>query len=258
MAKAQGRIENAKKDSKNPFFKSSYADLASCTEACKHALSENNIAVVQLPSTSENGKIAVETMLVHATGEWISEKLELMPVKQDPQSAGSAITYARRYALCAMVGIAPEDDDGNQASGNHLNGNGHHELPKKQVVQPESESQSPTTRNAKAKAADPLANKYLNGKWKDVVCHFGKKDGPILGKKLGSIDRQKLAWLRDEWKPKANDKGFYDGKDLDLEEAIKAYAVERQIEKEREEVVQEHPAEPEDVIWDAEPVREAR
>lgn len=125
LAKAQGAMEGAAKGSENPFFKSKYADLAAVWDACREPLSKNELAVIQVPvPASEAGKVAIETIMAHASGEWISGTLEMKPVKDDPQGVGSAITYIRRYGLQAMVGIAPEDDDGNGASGNHASGNG--------------------------------------------------------------------------------------------------------------------------------------
>jgi hypothetical protein len=119
LAKAQGAIEGAKKDSANPFFKSKYADLASVWDACRKALSENALSVVQ--TTDSIGDLSdlviVNTRLCHSSGEWIEGRLIMKPVKADPQGIGSCLTYARRYALSAMVGIAPEDDDGNAATG---------------------------------------------------------------------------------------------------------------------------------------------
>ena len=115
LAKAQGELKGALKDSANPFFKSKYADLTSVWDACRNALTTNNLAVVQAPRMIENG-VAVETMLVHASGQWVAETLELPVSKADAQGVGSAITYARRYALASFVGVAPEDDDGNAAT----------------------------------------------------------------------------------------------------------------------------------------------
>lgn len=123
LAKAQGAIKNAVKDSANPYFKSKYADLASVWDACRKELSDNGLSVVQVPAMRD-GKVCVTTILMHASGEWIDGELELTPVKDDPQGAGSAITYARRYALSGFAGIAPEDDDGNAASGKDVPNNG--------------------------------------------------------------------------------------------------------------------------------------
>lgn len=115
LAKAQGQIEGAKKDSANPFFKSKYADLASVWEACRKQLSDNGLSITQCPEESDNG-IAVETMIIHSSGQWIKSRYTMPVSKLDAQAVGSAITYARRYALAAIVGIAPEDDDGNAAA----------------------------------------------------------------------------------------------------------------------------------------------
>lgn len=116
LAKAQGKIKGAIKDATNPHFKSSYADLASVWDACRDQLATQGLAVIQTTANGING-VTIVTTLAHSSGEWIRGELTLKPVKEDPQGVGSAITYARRYALAAMVGIAPEDDDGNAASG---------------------------------------------------------------------------------------------------------------------------------------------
>ena len=115
LSKAQRTMKNAVKDSSNPFFKSKYADLASVSDACREELSANGLAVVQLP-TMRDGKMVLEYMLMHSSGEFIGSELEMTPVKSDPQGIGSAITYARRYTLAAITGVATEDDDGNAAS----------------------------------------------------------------------------------------------------------------------------------------------
>jgi hypothetical protein len=123
LSKAQGQIENANKSSDNPFFKSKYADLASVWDACRQPLSSNGLAIIQtIDDAIEDGRVCVETLLAHSSGQWISHRIRLKPVKDDAQAIGSAITYARRYGLQSLVGIAPEDDDGNAASGKHGNG----------------------------------------------------------------------------------------------------------------------------------------
>lgn len=123
LSKVQGVLEGAPKSSSNPFFKSKYADLATVWDTCREPLAKNGLAVIQLCiPASDPSKIAVNTILVHTSGEWVSGVIEMKPVKDDPQAIGSAITYARRYGLQAIVGIAPEDDDGNEASGRSENG----------------------------------------------------------------------------------------------------------------------------------------
>ena len=115
LSRAQGAIKGALKDSLNPHFKAKYADLASTWDACREQLAKNELSVVQMPDVSETGGIAVETILMHSSGQWISSRFVMPLAKPDAHGVGSAITYARRYALAAMVGIAPEDDDGNKA-----------------------------------------------------------------------------------------------------------------------------------------------
>lgn len=120
MSKAQAVIEGAIKGSENPFFKkdghgTKYADLASVWDACRKPLTDNELSVLQMPTESEGG-IGIETMIVHSSGEFISNKFTMPVSKLDAQGVGSAITYARRYALAAMVGVAPEEDDGNAAT----------------------------------------------------------------------------------------------------------------------------------------------
>lgn len=118
LAKAQGKISAAAKSKVNPFFKSNYADLPAIWEACRTALTENGLSVVQAPQF-EGNEIWLETTLIHSSGQWMRSRYPVQPTKPDPQGVGSAFTYARRYALAAMVGVVAddEDDDGNAASG---------------------------------------------------------------------------------------------------------------------------------------------
>lgn len=122
LLKAQSQMGSAKKDSKNPFFKSNYADLPTVMEVVKAPLNEAGIIVLQ-PATSssypEGVKNYITTTLIHAeTGEWISSDTEVVCAKaNDPQAFGAAQTYARRFGLQSMLFIPAEDDDGNYASG---------------------------------------------------------------------------------------------------------------------------------------------
>lgn len=117
LAKAQGQMKGAVKDSANPFFKSKYADLASVVEAIRVAFSSNGLSYIQTVEPSDQDEVRVETTILHSSGEWISCGVLSLPVsKSDAQGYGSALTYARRYSLSAATGVAPEDDDGNLAS----------------------------------------------------------------------------------------------------------------------------------------------
>jgi len=122
LNKAQAAMGGATKDSKNSFFKSNYADLGSVVAAIKEPFATNGLSYTQFP-IEDGGRIGVETILMHESGEWMSNSFTVNLTKQDAQGAGSAITYARRYALQAIAGIPSEDDDGNAASqGNQKSG----------------------------------------------------------------------------------------------------------------------------------------
>jgi hypothetical protein len=118
LSKAQASITGALKDSANPFFKSKYADLASCWDACRKPLTDNGLAVIQTIEAGEARAVLVTT-LCHASGEWIKSYCPILTKDDSPQGQGSGITYARRYALAAMVGLAQIDDDAEAAQGRH-------------------------------------------------------------------------------------------------------------------------------------------
>ena len=138
LAAAQGEMTAASKDATNPHFKSRYATLASVWDAIRGPLSRNGLSVSQVLETPENGPgVIVRTILLHTSGQWIASRY-VMPIadKLTPQAVGSAITYARRYALSAIVGIAPDDDDdGNSAS----------VTPAKQAPPPATKPEPPAT-----------------------------------------------------------------------------------------------------------------
>lgn len=134
LAKALPAVQNATKDASNPAYRSTYATLNAVMEAVKPTLFEHGIVVVQGPGWRD-GIVTVTTRFLHASGEWIEteagapvahrfEKVDGVMTDKGPdaQTAGSAISYLRRYSLAAMAGITQEDDDGNAASGTHTNG----------------------------------------------------------------------------------------------------------------------------------------
>lgn len=120
LVKAQSEVKDAVKDAANPFFKSTYADLASVKDACHAALTSNGLAVCQMPGYDPStGCVTVSTRLMHSSGEWL-EFVSAAPLEdkaRTSQGVGSAITYLRRYALAALAFVAPEDDDGEGAVG---------------------------------------------------------------------------------------------------------------------------------------------
>jgi hypothetical protein len=113
LSKAQLELSNPKKTSSNPFFKSKYADLSEVINVSKTVLAEHGLSIMQFLSYTD--MVNVETMILHSTGEWISETLSLPVAKHDAQSIGSTCTYARRYSWAAICGLAQEDDDANAA-----------------------------------------------------------------------------------------------------------------------------------------------
>lgn len=116
LALAQKKIVNPTKQSANPYFKSKYANLEAVIEVSKEALLEQGINVLQIVCTNE-GKDALLTLLLHTSGQFVGGYYSLVAKDNTPQGVGSAISYARRYGLMAILNLAQEDDDGAAASG---------------------------------------------------------------------------------------------------------------------------------------------
>ena len=114
LAKAQGQMSHASKDSTNPFHKSKYADLASVWAACREPLASNGLALTQTLDFAGERQVMVTT-LAHSSGQWIKSVI-CLPTLAKPQEVGSALTYYRRYMLAAMVGVYQDDDDAETAS----------------------------------------------------------------------------------------------------------------------------------------------
>lgn len=142
LSKAQGEIEGAVKDKQNPAFRSRYADLGAVWDAIRAPLAKHGLSVVQMPHSADPTSFCLVTRLMHSSGEWLEGDYPLNPTKHDPQGYGSAITYARRYALMAVLGVAPEDDDGNAASG--------------RITPPKAEPAKPVISNELKEAANAL------------------------------------------------------------------------------------------------------
>ena len=116
LVAAQMEMGKALKDSENSHFRSKYADLGNVMDACMPALNKHGIAVIQPTGENETGRF-VKTILIHSeSGDTLECEVPLILQKNDMQGYGSAVTYARRYGLMTMAGIAPEDDDGNAAA----------------------------------------------------------------------------------------------------------------------------------------------
>lgn len=114
LSKAQAKIEGASKDALNPHFGKKYADLASVWDACRKPLTENGLSVIQTLAR-EGALVKCTTMLLHSSGQFVKSEFAMTPQQNTPQAAGSCATYLRRYSLQSIVGVAPDDDDGNEA-----------------------------------------------------------------------------------------------------------------------------------------------
>lgn len=215
LSKAQALMEGAKKDAENPYFHSKYANLEAVWECARKPLTDNGLSVVQLPGKSELGHF-LETTLMHSSGEFISGRMFICPVKDDPQGIGSAITYARRYSLMSALGIAPEDDDGELGMGRGSS-------------RPHSEALPGSKADKKA----PARKEAFTGNWRDMEWSlpFGNsKDKTIeyKGMTLGQIHEQDptgLAYWLINYTPKPY-RGGVSAKDQAMRDAMDAAKAE--------------------------------
>ena len=203
LAKAQAEISTASKDTKNPHFKSSYADLASIWSACRKQLTSNGISVVQAPSTNEDGSVVVTTRLLHQSGQWLESSMACRPQKQDAQGIGSVCTYLKRYSLSAMVGVAPDDDDDGEAAVGR-GANGGTEMQATNSKPAPKPRQTPAQRYpAQEEAQEPYQPKQANGGEKangETVVTVRGADGTPKRARLTAA----IAWFQERCDP---DKG---------------------------------------------------
>lgn len=161
FAKTQQEMKQPLKDANNPFFKSKYVPLENVVEAITESASKNGLSFTQFPSSDEAGNVTVGTLVMHSSGEWIEyDPIKMKPVKNDPQSIGSAITYAKRYALSAIFGITSDpDDDGNEAT--------------------QTKKQAPAKKKDEPVISIEKANYYLK-EIAAISAEKGKEDGSIV------------------------------------------------------------------------------
>lgn len=161
FAKTQQEMKQPLKDANNPFFKSKYVPLENVVEAITESASKNGLSFTQFPSSDEAGNVTVGTLVMHSSGEWIEyDPIKMKPVKNDPQSIGSAITYAKRYALSAIFGITSDpDDDGNEAT--------------------QTKKQAPAKKKDEPVISVEKANYYLK-EIAAISTEKGKEDGSIV------------------------------------------------------------------------------
>ena len=120
LAKAQGEMSHAKKDSKNPHFRSSYVTLGSVLSAVLPPLNRNGIALVQHPGNPDGSAVHVDTMLTHKSGQWMMSRCSIrLERKKDAHAVASAITYLRRFgaqSICGLPSLRPAASPGPPAS----------------------------------------------------------------------------------------------------------------------------------------------
>ena len=161
LAKAQGAIQDAAKGGQNRHLGTKYATLTSIWDACRKELSGNSIAVVQAPSTGDDGSVVLTTRVIHSSGQWLESSMACRPAKFDAQSIGSVTTYLKKYMLAAMVGVAPDDDD----DGESAMGRGGNEFTP-------SARQSPSKPRQTPKASSPFDDTSAA-----KIVRYGRSDG---------------------------------------------------------------------------------
>jgi hypothetical protein len=212
MSAAQAEIEDAPKDSINPHFKSKYADLATVLKTLRPALARHGLSLIQTTGITAEGAPVLTTTLLHKSGQWMAGDYPLEPAQRTPQGMGSAMTYARRYCAAAIVGIAQDDDDANDASGRH---NGQQQAPRYEQPAPRQAASQATP----AAPTDPFdkwitaaATKLGTNKWA-VIGHLCKHF-EVAGDQGQRWQAIKTMWLDPQDK-------------LDLIEELRAYEAQR-------------------------------
>lgn len=156
LSKAQGDMKPAVMDSKNPHFNSKFASLTAVQDAYRGPLAKNGLAITQMVESDENG-YTIQTILGHASGQYISSTFRLMVTKQDMQGLGSAVTYARRYAISALLGVVDTEDDDAEASLNRSKPQAQRPTPTPKAAGAAVKNQAPASM-AQIKQISALAN----------------------------------------------------------------------------------------------------
>lgn len=180
LSLAQGEISGAVKESKNGFFKSSYADLAAVMDAIRKPFLNNGLSYSQTTRITDGGNTVLITTLFHKSGQLLSGEYPVGPTKNDPQSLGSAMTYARRYALSAIAGVAQVDDDGEAAMNRGAASSGGMESNNSNKKQ----KNNPHANDPLYQMADQDGHQlgsYVESGLGDYVMKFGKHKGTTFG-----------------------------------------------------------------------------
>jgi hypothetical protein len=209
LAAAQGAITGAKKDSTVTIPGQTmrrYADLDAVLTACRDPLSKNGLSVIQGPGEIEGGQLRLTTLLLHKSGQWVRNEYAMPCQQVTPQGAGSAITYARRYSLMALIGIAPEDDDGQAA-----------EAAAKSAPKPQQAPPLPNAFEEKARFLNRLREKFAYFELSR------KEEGEIALALLRDVPEK---WTGEVWAKCA------DAPDSDLVEAVNRTLMARETPEE--------------------------
>lgn len=186
LAKAQANMGKALKQNKNDHFRTKYADLGNVMDACLPALNEAGIAVIQPTGEDDRGRY-VDTILIHGeTGETLTCRVPLILQKNDMQGFGSAVTYARRYGLMTMAGIAPEDDDGNAAAAAAPKRDGDKSAQKQETSKPQGPSAEAVDK-AISYLGDAESLDDLKARWKNVPPAVAAHERVIAAKDAAKI-----------------------------------------------------------------------
>ena len=195
----QNNLPPAIKDARNTFVGNDYATLNSVMETCRDALYSHGIWLVQLPCPAPvelgTGHIGLETRLTHIeSGQWLSAVTVIPLPKSDPQGLGSALTYARRYSLCTILGIITEDDDGNAASV-------HSQKQHKPQDQPKTRTQDkPRNSNSSTQSLSSTSLPKLDGvSYKNVQADDGRMCVVATGSTLEKKELLRAAGFK--WNP---------------------------------------------------------
>lgn len=223
--KAQRNIRKATKHAENPHFKSKYADLSEVMDACLSALNAQGIAVFQ-PASANGADVTVTTMLVHESGEYMMSALTLVAMPHTPQAVGSCITYGRRYGLASLVGVASEDDDGQEASTAPGRKIGRSRATPPEAMESRRASVAPTTESKEvlntvtgelAPAGYHFVHSYaVNGKWHSFIVDGldGNGDDVKLSTQYDTYVElmkqcaEQHAPCKVQWKPKGPGEGY--------------------------------------------------
>lgn len=197
LAKAQGEMSSAAKDAKNPHTRSSYASLASVTDAVRGPLAGHGLSITQWPRLEE-GSVSVVTVLGHASGQWMRSTISA-PIDQQRnkvQAVGSTITYLRRYALMAVCGIAPDDDDGHAGGGQTDPQTRRKEAPDEKAARQAGHDPSWASDRARFCAA---LGEHLPWLTYEDLAAWCESRGKLRPSKMTQVDRSALwGWMTDK------------------------------------------------------------